>query len=234
MWHTSRGDRTLNGDEAVLVRAAIDAMVDALLIDLDDEFDETAGYWDSGIPLYNAFSPAQRIALLHDVAKHLLTETEHVLPLSAALEATVAAIFVDIRDSVAIEIDFLAPPREDLPLRSPSWRQRVLAAYQAILRLPSGDQPEWDPAAASLPSPTCNDVRVWESLVESLADAILWDRDFEMAESFLDVDPGVSHQRRQLLGIDEDYFIAIAPDPRPDEVQGLISRTREIVRAKPR
>jgi hypothetical protein len=36
------------------------------------------------------------------------------------------------------------------------------------------------------------------------------------------------------LGISEDYFTSIAPDPRPDDVLHLVSRTRDIIRAKPR
>ena len=85
-----------------------------------------------------------------------------------------------------------------------------------------------------LPELECDDIRQWESLIDSLAEAILWDRDFEMADSFLDVDPGVSRQRRRLLGIEDDYFASVAPDPRPDEILNLVAKTRDIVRAKPR
>jgi hypothetical protein len=67
-----------------------------------------------------------------------------------------------------------------------------------------------------------------------LANAILWDRDFEMAGDFLDAEPKISQQRRRLLGISDDYFASIVPDPRGTEVFRLISETRSIVRAKPR
>lgn len=235
MWHTSRGDRTLRGDEAALVRNAIDAMVDTLLIHIDDDLEDIGGSCESGVALYDALSPSQRIGLLHDVAKHLLTETESTLPLSAPVEATVAAIFVDIRDQIAIEIDFpstQSKTSED----EPSWRQMVLQAFQSLRRLPDGEEEaeDCDPLDDDLPEASSRDMDPWEYLVESLVDSILWDRDFEMAESFLDVDPGVSRQRRRLLGIDEDYFTSVPPDPRPDEVFDLISRTRDIVRAKPR
>ncbi len=246
MWHTSRGDRTLRGEEAALISNAIDSMIDALLIHVDDEIDDDeiddgGAVCESGVAIYDQFTPSQRIGLLHDVAKHLLTETETTLPLSAALESAVAAIFVDIRDQVAIEIDFLPNPSGDEREDKPTWRQRVLAAYAAIARVPEGEDDIWDERddwdgdeSEELPSESCRDLRRWEYLVESLADAILWDRDYEMAESFLDVDPGVSHQRRRLLGIGDDYFTSVAPDPRPEEVFQLISRTRDIVRAKPR
>jgi hypothetical protein len=232
MWHTSRGDRTLRGEEAALVSNAIDCMIDALMVHIDDDLEDSAAVCESGIAAYDVFSPSQRIGLLHDVAKHLLTETETALPLSAPLDATVAAIFIDIRDQVAIEIDFLSA--QDDADEAPTWRQMVLAAYVAIFSPIEGDNRVWDAVCGELPDDSCEDIRQWENLVDPLADAILWDRDFEMAESFLDVDPGVSHQRRRLLGINEDYFTSVAPDPRPEEVFRLISRTRDIVRAKPR
>lgn len=249
MWHTSRGDRTLRGQEAALIQAAINTMIDALMDHLDDEFeDASATGYESGIAVYDAFSPAQQIGLLYDVAKHLLTETTRTLALSAPLEATVAAIFVEVRDQVAIEIDFHScrPRGED----ERTWREMVLAAYRSVFahaaeeaatdeanaigNIACHDELADNEIHAMLPDELCSDIHVWERLVDGLTDAILWDRDFEMADSFLDVDPGVSHHRRQLLGINEDYFSSVAPDPRPDEVFGLVSRTREIVRAKPR
>ncbi len=246
LWHTSRGDRTLRGQEAALIQAAIDTMIDALMDHVDDEFDDasaTTGY-GSGIAIYDAFSPAQQIGLLYDVAKHLLTDTKTTLALSAPLEATVAAIFVEARDQVAIEIDFHScRPRSE---SEPTWREMVLAAYRSVFANATAEETDAignhaspgertdDECHPELPDKLCSDIHVWERLVDSLTDAILWDRDFEMADSFLDVDPGVSHHRRRLLGINEDYFSSVAPDPRPDEVYGLVSRTREIVRSKPR
>lgn len=241
MWHTSRGDRTLRDQEAALVRAAIDTMIDALADHLDEEIDDasTAGC-ESGIAVYDAFSPAQQLGLLYDVARHLLTDTESALPLSAALEATVAAIFVEVRDQVAIEIDFrsLRNSVDD----EPTWRQMVLASFRSVYASDteneegsaSPDQLARQTLSFKLPEVQCGDIHVWEQLVEGLTDAILWDRDFEMSDSFLDADPGVSHQRRRLLGINDDYFTSVAPDPLPGEVFGIVSKTRDIVRAKPR
>ena len=231
MWHTSRGDRTLHGDESILVREAIDTMIDGLMVHLDDELDEQSleggVVCESGIALFDVCSPAQRVGLLHEVAKHLLTDTAQSLPLSATLEATVAAIFVDIRDHVAIEIDFHQDLDDSGIADRPGWRHLVASAYRALT---SDDEQ----MVSELPDENSRNMRQWEDVIEFLTDAILWDRDFEMADSFLDVDPGVSHQRRRLLGIERDYFTRVAPDPRPDEVFGLVSKTREIVRAKPR
>jgi hypothetical protein len=228
MWHTSRGDRTLGGHEAVLVSNAIDVMVAALLVHIDEDFEDSAPDCESGIAIYDLCTPAQRIGLLHDVAKYLLTETSDLLPLSALTDATVAAIFAEIRDQIAIEIEFAASGEEEV---QPFWREHVLVAHRAVFATSREESPE---LIGNQDAAHCDQLRRWEGLVEELADSILWDRDFEMADGFLDVDPGVSRQRRRLLGIDDEYFTCVAPDPRPDQAYKLASRTREIVRAKPR
>ncbi len=240
MWHTSRGDRTLRGAEAALVRNAIDAMIDSLLIHLDDDVEEARAVCESGIAVYDALSPSQRIAMLHDVSRYLLTETESAIPLSSTLEATIAAIFADIRDQIAIEIDFLSiqpdtdDDEDDRTVNPPPWRPLVLDAYTLLYRPQEGSNASWAEMLEELPDESCRDIRLWEPLITALADAILWDRDFELADGFLDADPGVSRKRRRLLGIQDDYFTGVAPDPRPEEVDRLISWTRDIVRRRPR
>ncbi|NND97939.1 MAG: hypothetical protein HKN47_11485 [Pirellulaceae bacterium] len=251
MWQTSRGDRTLGGAEAELICHAVDAMIDALIthiVDdaldgdvLDDDEPHVASECETGISVYDHLTPSQRIALLHDVTEHLLTVTESTLPVSAHVEATVAAIFVEVRDQVAIEIDlFPEGPAEssDDPDANVTWRQLVLAAHKAVFRSVHEPKVGFDseplPGEISMPSETNRDIGQWEYLIESLTDAVLWDRDYEMADSFLDVDPGVSQQRRRLLGIDDDYFTRVAPDPHSEETYRLAAQTQAIVRAKPR
>lgn len=237
MWHTSRGDRTLGGHEAVLVSGAIEVMVAALLVHIDDDFEDSASDCETGIAIYDICTPSQRIGLLHDVAKYLLTDTDEPLSLSALTDATVAAIFVEIRDQIAIEIEFAASHEESGQL---GWREMVLAAHRSVYPDPN---PNSGPgvlrnggyeAMVRGFDASAGDLRHWETMVDDLADSILWDRDFEMADGFLDIDPGVSRQRRRLLGIDDEYFTSVAPDPRPEQAYQLASRTRDIVRAKPR
>lgn len=232
MWHTSRGDRTLRGDEALLVRCAINNMIDGLTIHIDDEIDDVAIGSETGVAVYDACSLSQRVGLLHEVAKYLLTDTDSAVRLSAPLEATIAAIFVDVRDQVAIEIEFLPPLLESDS--EPTWRQMVLDAYRSTLAPECGENEVWREILEQLPSADCRDMREWQALIDSLADAILWDRDFELADHFLDAEPGFSRAQRQLLGISDDYFTRIAPDPRTSEVRRLVSQTRNIVRVKPR
>tara|TARA_R110002049_G_scaffold4601_4_gene31795 strand:- start:11187 stop:11906 length:720 start_codon:yes stop_codon:yes gene_type:complete len=239
MWHTSRGDRTLAGAEGILIGHAIETLIDSLMVHYDEDIDdESAFQCESGIAVFDSLSTSQRLALLHDVARHLLTPTESALPLSATAEAAVAAVFVEIRDQVAIEIGLMgaSPTRSADQSHGTLWRKLVLEAHYSIFgELSATDlEPEYDDGTIYRPAVDSRDMNTWEDIIEHLTDAVLWDRDFEMADSFLDVDPGVSQQRRRLLGIDDDYFTRVAPDPRPNEVFDLVSRTRDIVRRKPR
>lgn len=228
MWHTSRGDRTLNGHEAALVSSAVEIMVSALLMHIDEDFEESAPDCESGITIYDVCTPSQRIGLLHDVAKHLLTDTDAPIPLSALIDATVAAIFVEIRDQIAIEIELAS---SDDMTGQRIWRQLVLDAHASQYPQPTDE--DFGLSAEEIQASSL-DLRRWEFMINELSDMILWDRDFEMADGFLDVDPGVSQQRRRLLGIEDEYFTAVAPDPRPDEAYKLASKTRDIVRGRPR
>ncbi len=228
MWHTSRGDRTLQGDEATLVREAIDTMVDVLSLHIDD--DSAGGViCESGIAVFDQLTPSQRIALLHDAATHLLTDMGDAPRLSAPLEATVAAIFKDVRDHVAIEVGFPQSTEQARWVERPGWRHLVASAFHSVT-ISEGDFESLE----ELPLEASSDLQQWERVIDYLADAVLWDRDFEFSGTFLDMDPEILRERRQILGIDEDYFTQIAPDPRPAEVAELVSATRKIVRQKPR
>ena len=58
-------------------------------------------------------------------------------------------------------------------------------------------------------------------LVDSLATSVLWDEDWRDNENLLDVDPKAGRALKVLLGIDEDYYVAVPPDPTDVEVEGV-------------
>jgi hypothetical protein len=56
--------------------------------------------------------------------------------------------------------------------------------------------------------------QAWDDLLDELMDRVLWgDRDFEAEADYLDSDLRESQLTKQLMGIDRDYFSAIAPEP---------------------
>jgi hypothetical protein len=239
MWPTSTGTRTLCGAEAAIVAKALTVMLETLGEQLcDDEdieaFSEIPADMQLGIAVFDSLTIHQRIATLHHVAKHLLTDA--MAPsddVSAVDDGTVAAIFAEIRDQVAIEIDFDQAellseysPNGDSELDSEdvsAWRSCVLAAYQQMTSLDEErDDDQW-----ALPD-NARDTRftIWEDMIDMLASAILWDRDFELADGFLDQDPSAARHRRKLLGISEDYFVQPPLDPTTNQTRRMLAQAR--------
>lgn len=195
MWHTSSGDRTLTGAEALLVKEAITAIVEQIM-------EESAGYteqWEYGVDRFDELTLSQRLKLLEQVAIHLLTPTQETLELTAVSEAAVAVIYEHMLVVIDLEID------DDRP--TTRWRSLILAAYAECFSEDAGDlEDEFHP-----PASTSNNRKEWEVLIDCLTDNSLWDRDFEIDE-FLDASPEVSEMLKDHMGIDDDYYSAAAPD----------------------
>jgi hypothetical protein len=79
-----------------------------------------------------------------------------------------------------------------------------------------------------LPDAQSEDLDKWDVLVASLADGVLWDEDWKDSESLLDADPKASGAVKKLLGIDEDYYIAVPPDPTDEEMEGVWATLRKL------
>lgn len=193
MWHTSSGDRILSGAEAKLFKAALTGLVEeTMLSDCD--------FCGCGIELFDELTSSQRLAVLEGIATSLLTDTVDMPNLTAVNESAVAAVFEYARFEVELEIDDCTA--------GTTWRQMVFDSYHECFANESGSDSEH-----CCPAHAGSDCRTeWHSAVESLADRVLWDRDFEMVGSFLDEPPEKAAMMRQVLGIDDDYFSAAADD----------------------
>jgi hypothetical protein len=56
--------------------------------------------------------------------------------------------------------------------------------------------------------------------------SILWDRDFEAEPTFGDADPLTGEDVKDNMGIDNDYFQAVAPDPSDEELESIRRRLK--------
>jgi hypothetical protein len=199
MWHTSSGDRTLAGAEARLIKEALTGIAEQII-------EERSGYldqWEYGIRRFDELTLSQRLKLLEQVAIYLLKPTNDTLELTAVNEAAVGALFEHMLVEIDLEID-----NDEGPVTH--WRSLVLAAYAECYG--AGDDDEYDDEDdVQLPAIDSDDHNAWSFLIDLLEDSILWGRDSEM-EEFLDVPLQKSAMLKQLMGINDDYYSAPAPD----------------------
>ena len=241
MWWTPKGERVLRGAEWDLFREGLDGTWNLVEESMDDP-----DLFISGVEAFDRLQPNQKLALLALVGNALKDEAEPRPELTAHTEATVAAIFRHVVDQVIFEIEMAAEPgaAEDATL----WRQLVLAAYReaeegnrteeqdesqtrgdSLREVPptSGDGEDDDTDELWVPPSVGSDhVDDWEFLIECLANRILWEGDYEMSDVFLDADPSESGIRMGLMGIAEDYYTAIAPDPTDQQLEAIRRRLR--------
>ena len=68
------------------------------------------------------------------------------------------------------------------------------------------------------------DYEEWQIMVEVLSVRLLWDRDFEDEELYADSSPEHADMLKNLMMVQDNYFLGIAPDPSPDEMPQIIGR----------
>jgi hypothetical protein len=247
MWWTPLGERVLRGAEWELFRDDL-AMVCDLVEEAKASDDPEIG--SVGVEAFHQLHPDQKLALLALVGEALKDEGQPMPELTAHTEATVAAVCAHILSMIVLGIE--SPPEseevdewydpEDID-DAFAWRRLALTAYleddgepksngtttvEGDGRVP-GDREE-DDGPWSPPEISSGNVEAWEFLVgECLANRILWaDDGHEGGPGFLDADPAVSRSCRVELGIAEDYYTAIAPDPTDEQLASVRRTLREV------
>ena len=167
MWETSQGTRTLCGAEAHLVRELVHYLHDQILVGI-----EIGEPHSSDVLIFDSLQPTQQLAMLHIVAEGLLDPAIPPPKLTAICEGTIYAIFRELEALIEVEIGF------EKELELPDHRLRRLARNAW---LGSCQQSIFGNAEVtnSIPDLKCSDIEQWSDLVESIADHILWVRDFE-------------------------------------------------------
>jgi hypothetical protein len=100
---------------------------------------------------------------------------------------------------------------------------RSVPTSPAVDNSPPDDGDTWEP-----PQEDYRDLTEWECLLDCLACRILWDDDFNMAEYFMDGDPDESRVLMERMGIADEYFTAIAPDPTEKELGVIREQLRKL------
>ncbi len=205
MWSTPDGERILQGAEAKLFREAL-----AMIVDMVRE--DTEGCLEFSAPPFDKLRPNQKLAVLAEVGSALLQENQPMPRLTAVREAAVGAVYEAIMMIVEMEIDQSAEERT-----SPTWRELVLTACQ-------------EQGIDEFLDPVSEEIDEWGMLISCLTDAVLWDEDWRDSESLMDADPKAGQAVKELLGIDEDYYVALPPDPTDEEMKGVWATLRRLTK----
>jgi hypothetical protein len=189
VYHTPGGDRILLDAERIFFTQSLAMIVD-LLADGDAEF---------GVAPFDDLQRTQKLVVLYKSARGLLRPNEPVPKLTAVVESAVATVYEYAKERVYEEIDDPDSAGETF------WRSLVLEAARKQVEIDE------------LPEDTDSDKSTWTFLVECLAGGVLWDNDYE-SQASLDLPPEDSKRFRAALGMTEDYYTAIPPDPPDDQV----------------
>lgn len=229
MWCTPNGERVLKGAEGRLIRASLRSLL-RLIDEGSDDFDTGPPF---GIPLFDQLERPQRLVLLAQIGAALFREDVLPMRLTAVVEATLHALYVNAMDEVQQEIELKTEVGGMPPSRR--WRRMVLAACREE-RLDAPRSPLFDDVQEWIAPPDVDstDLTAWQDEVSALSDLVFSDRDWQMADELLDQPPEVAEQLKTHLGIDDDYFTAVVPLPKTAELVRARRSLRQIVRTRPR
>ena len=200
MWRTDRGERILKGAEAIVFAEALSALLDYAIT---DQFDD----YESGVACFDNLTYGQKLSVLATIGNGLFRKDVAPVDLTAVVEGAIAAVFQNLKDSIALEIDE--------PEFGTDWRELVIAARK-------------EAEVEDIPAPTCTDVDEWELEVEGLTDRILWDRDYEDDHTYMDHPPEKTQWLKHMARIRDDYFTAIADDLADEEAKAQIKELKKL------
>jgi hypothetical protein len=210
MWNTSEGIRTLEGAEARLFREVLGCLVDECR--MSEEYQDD---YPLGIEAFDALSYGQKLAMLEIVGHGLLVKSVEPPELTAVSEGAVGAVYQHLRGCVQFELD-----TADCDF----WRPLIRAALLDIQKN--------EPFESQIPPAKCRDFDKWDFWIDLLEERIVWDYDWDGDMVGMDRSPEQITQLKQMLDIPEDYYVAVAPDPTPEEIPTLLGQLSQLTRQR--
>lgn len=231
--------RRLTGTHAALYRESLCLMLDIYQEGLRDSH-SLDHIWTFGVQLFDELQQCQQMALLITVSNCVLNGVGDSDEWSASEKAAFYAVYRNIyqqlemeRDMDAMDAASMAMPYANLdfdldlggfeeaeeadedeyaPEGELSWRETIATAYrekceeEGLSAEEISEYLETDEAEGE-------DLDHWDAILDSLADQILDDRDFEMASILMDGDPEIVGAIKKELGIKPDYFVETVSEP---------------------
>ena len=224
MWETSQGIRTLGGAEAYLVRELVHYLHDQILVGI-----EIGEPHFSDVSVFDSLQPTQQLAMLHTVAEGLLDSNKAPPKLTATREGTIYAIFREFETLIEAEVGFEQQHTlSDHRLRALARDAWIGGCQQSSTGTVLGNA---ELTEYNIPDLNCTDMEQWADFVESIADHILWDRDFEFEKLVGDASPDQAELIKQQMGINSDYYSTVASDIREIDVERISAQIHRLTPA---
>jgi len=160
-----------------------------------------------GIKCFDTLTFGQKIYVLATIGNGLFKKEVKPVELTAVLESGIGAVFKHLYNKIIIEID--------VPELGSAWRELLVAARKEM----QGEE---------IPDTTCEDFGIWDFEVDELANDILWDRDYEDGDIYMDHPPEKTQWLKYMVMISDNYYTAIADDLSDKEAQMKIKELRKL------
>lgn len=198
MWMLSDDERVLTDSEWACLRIGLASLRDFIQDDPDGQY----GFSMTGVQVFDRLSAPQKLALLADTCEALTLPSVPAPKLTAVNEGTVAALLQSFWNQLVAELDMCDQfDDDDYPLLE--CRRALLYAFED----------EEDPDTQDmLPYEDESDSEMWHDLFTLFESRFLDDTDYEMA-ALLDAPAEKAEEVKAIMGIDDEYFVSVAPDP---------------------
>ena len=80
-----------------------------------------------------------------------------------------------------------------------------------------------------LPAESCRDLNEWSLLIECLEARVLWDADYLDEDLYADQAPEAGQFLKDQMGVPDEYFTAVAPDPTDRDLDIVRQKIRGLI-----
>ncbi|MCC9601399.1 hypothetical protein LOC67_12660 [Stieleria sp. JC731] len=213
--------RKLTGPHAELYARSLGVMLDVFRDCFAHPDDDQ--HWQFGVHLFDSLDWSTKLTLLLKVSRFALLGKGDAHDWGALEKAACFSVYQHVYQQLEIESDLI-----DLENRSRcapiwpesgnqesldqteccaeilKWKQLIREAYREDAVRDGADD---DEIQYMLAEEDDDELRYYFSIIDVLANRLVDDRDFELAPSFMDVDPEIGFIVKESLGISGDYFI---------------------------
>ena len=231
MLRTPLGDRVLVAQEGELFAEAVVSM-----LDFEIGMGEANPGWD---PVFLKLTHEQKVFLLNCMTRAALSPTAPIPQFTAETDAALSAVYDQAHINIEIELDNAREALANGSLEDGhlAWRRMVLdAAKGSHLAEMFGGFVEPDAVTDEIrannaddrydripiwPKDTCDDLTEWDSIIDLLRAAVLFDSDWRLEDTMLDLPRSAASKTSKQLTIPADYFGQISPDPVPEQARSI-------------